>query len=203
MTDGMTPERLAEMRAVAEAATPGPWAWDDSLEWHADPDGIEAMRRQGLPTPAGDEFVGVKFGSQTVCVATTGPAHDRASKADAKHIATFNPPTVLALLDALQAAEAQLATLQGKLADTQEHIAYHLRDFRPGDDMKATGDLAVDMAAFAERMKARAEAAEAKHAALVERVEAVLAQHWDWKAGRSLYAAVRAALSDTEQEAKS
>lgn len=38
--------------------------------------------------------------------------------------------------------------------EAQHHLAYHLADFRPGADMEATGDLAVDMAHYAERMRA-------------------------------------------------
>ncbi len=27
MSEPLTPERLSELRRIAEAATPGPWAW--------------------------------------------------------------------------------------------------------------------------------------------------------------------------------
>lgn len=40
-----------------------------------------------------------------------------------------------------------------------------------------------------------AEAKAAGAAEVVARVEAVLEEHWDWKAGRALHAAVRAALA--------
>ena len=46
-----------------------------------------------------------------------------------------------------------IARLTAERDSAQEHLAYHLRDFRPGVDMGATGDLAVDMAAYAGRLK--------------------------------------------------
>ena len=45
-----------------------------------------------------------------------------------------------------------IARLTAERDSAQEHLAYHLRDFRPGVDMGATGDLAVDMAAYAGRL---------------------------------------------------
>jgi hypothetical protein len=71
------------------------------------------------------------------------------------------------------ALRAEVERLMVKLHETQEHIAYHLRDFRPAADMAATGDLAVDMCAFADRMRTRADQARADAAALRERVEAL------------------------------
>jgi signal transduction histidine kinase len=65
----------------------------------------------------------------------------------------------------------------------QEHIAYHLRDFRPTADMAATGDLAVDMVAYADRLKVRGEAAEQQLADLRASITALAddpaAQSWD------------------------
>lgn len=69
-------------------------------------------------------------------------------------------PTVAAL-------EAEVVRLRAEADEAQRHLAYHLADFRPGADEKATGDLAVDMAAYATRQRARADAAEA----VIERVQ--------------------------------
>ena len=72
-----TPD-VAELRRLAEAATPGPWEWDDN---HA---------RPGLRH--GRSFGGVLFR----CGALYGP-----DAADAAFIAAANPAVVLALLDRL------------------------------------------------------------------------------------------------------
>ena len=55
--------------------------------------------------------------------------------------------------------------------EAQEHVAYHLRDYSLNSE--ATGDLAVDMAAYSGRMRTRAEKAEEK----LRQVEA-LADEW-------------------------
>ena len=73
----------------------------------------------------------------------------------------------MTVMDAAEAArlrgvEETLATvrpsvdierLTAERDSAQEHLAYHLRDFRPGVDHQASGDLAVDMAAYAGRLK--------------------------------------------------
>jgi hypothetical protein len=62
--------------------------------------------------------------------------------------------------------DAALAKVEKERDDAQHHLAYHLADFRPGVDAEATGDLAVDMAHFAERMRReRDEARAALHPA--------------------------------------
>ena len=78
---------------------------------------------------------------------------------------------VMAVADAEQAElRAEVERLTAERDAAQEHVAYHLRDYSLNSE--ATGDLAVDMAAYTGRLKIRAEAAEAK----VARVEA-LAQY--------------------------
>lgn len=74
--ESMTPS-LADLRRIAEAATPGPWRWGT----HGVDFLVGADRKVAL---AGDI---------------------RIEQPDAQYIATFNPQTVLALLDRLQAAE--------------------------------------------------------------------------------------------------
>jgi len=61
---------------------------------------------------------------------------------------------------------AEVERLRAERDAAHEHLAYHLRDFRPGLDDKATGDLAVDMAAYAGRLKAE-----------VDRLRAILDAH--------------------------
>ena len=93
-----TPD-VAELRRLAEAATPGPWEWDDN---HA---------RPGLRH--GRSFGGVLFR----CGALYGP-----DAADAAFIAAANPAVVLALLDRLahmrearDAARAEVKRLTAKV----------------------------------------------------------------------------------------
>lgn len=56
--------------------------------------------------------------------------------------------------------------------EAQEHVAYHLRDYALNSE--PTGDLAVDMARFAGRLRVRAEAAEQRLAAV-----RALADEWE------------------------
>lgn len=79
----MTPDRAA-LRATAEAATPGPWTAGD---WHV--------------------WAKTSEGNREVCGMG---GHDHI--ADADFIAAADPSTVLALLDALDAAEAEVARLR-------------------------------------------------------------------------------------------
>jgi hypothetical protein len=71
-----------------------------------------------------------------------------------------------ALAARLADRDAALARVEKERDDAQHHLAYHLADFRPGANAEATGDLAVDMAHFAERMRReRDEARAALHPA--------------------------------------
>lgn len=83
----LTPERLAELRKVAEAATPGPW-----------------RAKQGKPKPPWSEdwyvaMAGVKDDSLAV-YANEGVWTDGGltSRANAEHIAALSPPTVFSLI---------------------------------------------------------------------------------------------------------
>lgn len=80
----MTPDRLAELRQIAEAATPGPWeAWQNP-EYA----GWWVQRR--------DRDAGESVPRWRVRVLGHNP------KANAEHIASFDPPTVLAMLDEIE-----------------------------------------------------------------------------------------------------
>ena len=105
---------LAKARAIAAAATPGPW--------------IHAPRNQ----------VYVDNGPAPLTVALTHiGARDR-READAAHIATFDPPTIEAMLDAIEAAEGYLKldlrrrTLDdaGRLADALDRVRETIGDNR-------------------------------------------------------------------------
>lgn len=100
-----TPERLAELRRIAEAATPGPWIspWDQT---HDDPE------EYGFYSADGEKVAGITWidGPQFEC-----------SEADAHHIAAFDPTTVLALLDRIEELERQVH-LANNLAMSAEQL---------------------------------------------------------------------------------
>ena len=78
----ITDERLTELRRIAEAAqdlSPGAWGMDDGIDWD-------------YRVMSGDKYL-----------ADTGEARITA------HIAAFDPPTVLALLDKVDAVREAVA----------------------------------------------------------------------------------------------
>lgn len=87
-----TPERLAEMKARAEAASPGSWL-------------IEKLNfgRMGILVS------GRAISGFAAFISTAWPFPDQQGEqvSNANHIATFDPPTVLALIAALEAAWAE------------------------------------------------------------------------------------------------
>src|SRR5690606_29549378 len=85
----LTPERLAELRRIAEAATPGPWQWAGSRD-KGDP---HAYVYAGDYASEGEPDLWCEIVSEY-------------PEADAQHIATFDPTTALALLDRIEALES-------------------------------------------------------------------------------------------------
>lgn len=74
---------LSALRAVAESATPGPWIATEPSEWDQDDSTVQqsGVRVNGHSL-TWDDHGGEVFEPR-----------------DATHIATFDPPTILALLD--------------------------------------------------------------------------------------------------------
>ena len=99
-------EPISELRKITAAATPGPWGAADGGSF-----GGWWISLNGDPSNVTIAAVPIKL-------------------ADADHIATFDPPTVLAMLDAIEAAEGYLKldlrrrTLDdaGRLADALDHV---------------------------------------------------------------------------------
>jgi len=89
MTD-LTPERLQELRRIAEAATPGPWAWRMSKDGRIlDLIALETGYNEEIITPSHiNAWLQVKGGLKDF-------------------IPAFEPATVLALLDRIEALERQ------------------------------------------------------------------------------------------------
>lgn len=93
---------LNELRKIAEAATPGPWeAYDRGIGYEVYQSGSDWCLNSGQ--------------------------RETFSKSDATHIATFDPPTVLALLSRLEQAEARVKLLESgivsELATTSVNAA--------------------------------------------------------------------------------
>src|SRR5690606_29917376 len=88
--DRLTPERLAELRRIAEAATPGPW------RLRTDP------RYDDV-----DRFVIASDERAHIVETTQGGSWTDEDLANARYIVTFDPPTVLDLLDEIERLRRQ------------------------------------------------------------------------------------------------
>ena len=87
-------DELAKARAIAAAATPGPW--------HSDHDEVHG------------EWSVVRYGGSPRDYATDICDPESMTGADADHISRFDPPTVLAMLDAIELlSEAKLHVQHG------------------------------------------------------------------------------------------
>jgi hypothetical protein len=82
-----------KLRKAAEAATPGPWKLYSALHYH------EVQCAEKVPVVS---WPGFDDCDRTI----------KQHKANAKFIVLANPQTVLALLDALEAAEEQIKLLK-------------------------------------------------------------------------------------------
>src|SRR5690606_13114157 len=81
----LTPERLQELRRIAEVATPGPWEWDKYLHL------FSATGKPVLTKPFSPD----------------NPDVVEAMPEDLDYIERFNPETALALLDRIEALEQE------------------------------------------------------------------------------------------------
>lgn len=93
----LTPERLAELRRIAEAATPGPWVYEERPTKCTDH--VVLTERHPRVLINGEYAVGNR---------------------DLSHIATFDPPTVVALLDEIDTLRAKLDDLLSQRIDEAE-----------------------------------------------------------------------------------
>jgi len=96
-------DALAKARAIAAAATPGPWHSDDYVgEWSV-----------------------LRYGESPREFATDICDPDTMTEADAAHIARFDPPTVLVMLDALESAGE---ALRHSVYHTDLRLVLHMKD---------------------------------------------------------------------------
>ncbi|MDJ1370644.1 hypothetical protein C7K25_04565 [Gulosibacter molinativorax] len=95
-------EKLAELRKIAGRATPGPW----SAMGYDDYPGDEGVCILGAAnTATGSHMIGYSL--------PNGRSRDQV-ESDGAHIAAFDPPTVLALLDRIAELEAELGGIRAR-----------------------------------------------------------------------------------------
>lgn len=100
-------DQIQRLREVAEAATEGPWAVDGPW-WHNDDAAGHDMTEMVTTNSIARIPVAV-----TVCRGERRDGRDR--NLDMRHIATFDPPTVLELLDRLERAEAAVERVRNSV----------------------------------------------------------------------------------------
>lgn len=93
----LTPERLTELRRIAQAATPGPWRMHD-----LDDSDVTAYITSAALPPIMPDLAEVRFAD------------------DARYIAAFSPPTVLALLDRVEHLEHKVVSQRLALQRLQD-----------------------------------------------------------------------------------
>ena len=118
-------ERRDAIRAAAEKATPGPWGvWTEPTP--SKDRAIDELAYQVMSTPDADFAEAVYLlDAAGKCPATTGCGPT--SAANATHIANCDPQTILALLDALDAAE-KAEPVAWMVVHPTEGISFELND---------------------------------------------------------------------------
>ncbi len=105
----MTNLDLNQLREIAEAATP--WPWESSMV-RVEPDADNALRGAGVIRDGNGSIVLMVANGPEILVS------------DATHIAAFDPPTVLALIDEIELLRETLATVRSITVGTPECNKY-------------------------------------------------------------------------------
>jgi len=116
----LTGDELATIKARAEAATPGPWRYDDT-KVH------EFSREESV-------FAGPR-GVEATTVASTGPCDDPQSMKDAEHIAGMDSATTLRMvaeIERLRARQSRVDALFSGGPDTPCRTTWY--EVNPGND---------------------------------------------------------------------
>src|SRR5690606_21091532 len=106
-----TPERLAELRRIAEAATPGPWEVTEFAGGEERSPGELGVFAPNHPHSY-QKSDGTWY-AVVICRGMDGPTREENSE----YIATFDPPTVLAMLDEIE----RLRRVVEEFTDFTEH----------------------------------------------------------------------------------
>lgn len=113
---------LTRLRAVAEAATPGEWTleYDNADDWEAGiDDGDYPYALHGPRNCSFDHWTDKRLVKDDLNRVTE---ISEMVDGDAKFIATFDPPTVLALLSRLEQAEQQVARVRGAVGKLRKAV---------------------------------------------------------------------------------
>jgi len=135
MVDRLTPDRLTELRRIAEAATPGPW------RLRTDP------RYDDVPP---DRFVIASDERAHIVETTQGGSWTDEDLANARYISTFDPPTVLSLLDEIESLRRKLVDASDALIWMGNKVteALHALTSEPGSENNPKGALDILYAAY-------------------------------------------------------
>ena len=120
---------LTQLRAVAEAATPGPWTleYDNADDWEAGiNDGDYPYALQGPRNCSYDNWADKRLVKDELNrVSEISQMVDE----DAKFIAAFDPPTILALLVRVERAEQQVARVRAVCESDAYEVSNEFGDY--------------------------------------------------------------------------
>ncbi len=112
-----TPIDKAQLRALAEAATPGPWAFQGQDKarsiWTAD--GWHVVVNASASAKCGRE------GDYYDCQTASATCRTTLSEANAKYITAVSPDVLRALLDELATQAAQIEACRAEAADAKRY----------------------------------------------------------------------------------
>jgi len=106
----MTPDRLRELRRIAEAATPGPWEIPVANVFR-----VVAPKARHHNPPSGKA---PPYPWAIIADADTEGTSGEQAASNMQYISTFDPPTVLALLDEIE----RLRREREVLAEALKHV---------------------------------------------------------------------------------
>lgn len=122
----LTPDRLQELRRIAEAATPGPWGIPGENVFR-----VVAPETQNQ----GDPY----YRWAVIADADPSSVDGEQAAANACYIAAFHPPTVLAMLDEIERLRRELDTLAGVVGAVRQAEPWLRRLARVGRCSKCDG----------------------------------------------------------------
>lgn len=123
----ISPTQRTEWRKIAEAATPGPWELQDGSSW----------RRIGTREHDGNVLCPTNHPVDRHPDLQAGRGED--TYANLRHITTFDPPTIISLLDALDERERQIEAAHNSAADLLARIRAGDLDPRPAAEALGLG----------------------------------------------------------------
>lgn len=113
----MNSDEITALCEIAKAATDEPWSICETM----------------------DGKIGIMAGICHIIAVKSDALYNRKGDANAKHIATFDPPTILALLSELEAAKARIARLANPTPEMWEAAWSASQDHFVGDDISKRG----------------------------------------------------------------